>query len=268
MQAVQRMRSSQALRGVARVGLLSRGVLYLLLSYLAAAVAGGWGREGVQANANGALSTVAASPFGLVALVGAAGGFAAFGLIRLAAAYGDDEVGGPRRWTTAGQAVFYLGMSGLTVSYLLGRSATGSSEQENSTVIALVSSPAGRAGLAVAGAVVVGVCLWQARLAVQGGFTDSLRTRDMRDDVLAATRVAGGVGILARAAAVLPIGALMVVAAVEARPGAAKDLDELLMALAGQPVGHVLVWAVAAGFLVFSLYSFLEVPYRRVHAGN
>lgn len=135
-------------------------------------------------------------------------------------------------------------------------------------MMTLVSSTAGRAGLAVAGATVVVVCLWQVRLAVQGGFTDSLRTREMRDDVLAATRVAGGVGILARAAAVLPIGALMAVAAVEARPGAAKDLDELLMALARQPVGHVLVWAVAAGFLVFSLYSFLEVRYRRVHAGN
>ncbi len=268
MQAVQRIRSSRTLRGVARVGLLSRGVLYLLLSYLAAAVAGGWGREGAQANANGALSTVAETPFGLVALVGAACGFAAFGLIRLAAAYGDDEVSPARRWTTAGQAMFYLAMSGLTSAYALGLSATGSSEQGDSTVVALVSSSPGRAGLAAAGAVVVGVCLWQVRLAVQGGFTDSLRTGEMRDDVLAATRVAGGVGILARAAAVLPIGALMVVAAVEARPGAAKDLDQLLMALTRQPVGHLLVWVVAGGFLVFSLYSFLEVPYRRVHAGN
>jgi len=262
------MRSSQALRGAARVGLLARGVLYLLLAYLAAAVAGGWGREGPQANANGALSTVAASPLGLVALVGAAGGFAAFGLVRLAAAYGDGQVGLARRWTTAGQAVFYLGMAGITVSYVLGRSSTGSSQQGDSTVIVLVSSSPGRVGLALVGAVVVGVCLWQVRLAVQGGFTDSLRTGEMRDDVLAATRVAGGVGILARAAAVLPIGALMVVAAVEARPGVAKDLDELLMALAAQPVGQVLVWAVAVGFFVFSLYSFLEVPYRRVHAGN
>lgn len=262
------MRGSRTLRGLARVGLLSRAVLYLLLAYLAAAVAGGWGGGGPQANANGALSTVAATPPGLVALVGAAGGFAAFGLIRLAGAYGDGQVGGARRVTTAGQGLFYLAMSATTVSYLLGRRSTGSSEQEDSTVIALVSSPVGRVLLAVAGVVVVCVCLWQARLALQGGFADSLHTRAMRDDLLAATRVTGALGILARASAILPIGALMVVASVQARPGAAKDLDELLMALAGDPVGQALVWTVAAGFLVFAVYSCVEVRYRRVHAGN
>ena len=262
------MRGNRTLRGLARVGLLSRALLYLLLAYLAAAVAGGWGGGGAQANANGALSTVAVTPPGLVALVGAAAGFAAFALIRLAGAYGDGQVAGPRRVTTAGQALFYLAMSATTVSYLMGRRSTGSSEQEDSTVIALVSTPVGRVLLAATGVVVVCVCLWQARLALQGGFADSLHTRAMRDDVLAATRVTGGIGILARAAAILPIGALMVVASVQARPGAAKDLDELLMALAREPVGHALVWAVSAGFLVFALYSFLEVPYRRVHAGN
>ena len=90
----------------------------------------------------------------------------------------------------------------------------------------------------------------------------------MHRDLEAATRIVGGVGILARTAAVLPIGALMMVAAVQARPGVAKDLDELLMTLTRQPVGHGLVWAVAVGFLVFALYSALEVPYREVHAGN
>lgn len=268
MRGVQRLRASPALRGLARLGLLSRAVLYLVLAYLAGAVAAGWGAGGPQANANGALTTVAATPLGELALVAAAVGFAAFGLIRLAGAYGDGRVGRLRRATTAGQALFYLTMSATTTSFLVGRRRTGSSQQEDSTVLALVSSPAGRVVLAVAGVVVVCVCLWQVRLALQGGFTDSLHVRQMDDSVLAATQVAGGVGILARALAVLPIGALMVVASVQARPGAAKDLDELLAALVRQPLGHVLVWAVAAGFLVFALYSLLEVPYRKVHAGN
>jgi hypothetical protein len=32
--------------------------------------------------------------------------------------------------------------------------------------------------------------------------------------------------------------------------------------------GRALVWLVALGFLVFSLYSFLEARYREVHAGD
>jgi hypothetical protein len=269
MRAVQRMRASRALRTLARVGLLSRAVLYLLLAYLAAAIAGGWhGEGGRPANANGALTTVAETPVGLVALVGAAVGFAAFGLVRLAGAYGDSSVGAPRRVTTAGQAAFYLAMSATTVAFLVGRRGTGSTEQGDSTVVSLVASPAGRVLLAAVGVAVVCVCLWQVRLAVQGGFADSLPTAEMRDGLVGATRVVGGIGIVARAAAVLPVGALLVVAAVAARPGAAKDLDELLMALARHPVGHPLVWAVAVGFLVFAVYSLLEVPYRQVHAGD
>jgi hypothetical protein len=243
-------------------------VLYLLLAYLAAAIAGGWDEGGKSVNANGALTTVAETSLGMIALVGAAAGFAAFGLIRLAGAYGDHRVGRLRRVTTAGQAVSYLAMSAMTVAFLLGRRGTASTEQGDSTVVSLVSSPGGRALLAVAGVAVVCVCLWQVSLAVRGGFADSLPTKEMSDGLVSATRVVGGIGIVARAAAILPVGALLVVAAVAAWPDAAKDLDELLMMLARHPVGHPLVWAVAVGFLVFALYSLLEVRYRQVHAGD
>jgi hypothetical protein len=64
------------------------------------------------------------------------------------------------------------------------------------------------------------------------------------------------------------VGALLALTGWQARPGTARDLDQLLDSLVQDPVGHVLVWAVAAGFLVFALYSLIEVRYRRVHAGD
>jgi hypothetical protein len=264
----QRLRRSPAARLLARAGLLSRAGLYLLLAYLAAAVAGGWGRHGSQANANGALTTVASQPAGWWALAGAAAGFAGFGVMRLAGAYADRTVSRRRRLTTAGQATFYLAMSAATVAFLLGDHGTGSTQQQDSTAVLLVGSTAGRLLMAAAGIVVMSVCLWQLWLAVQGGFTDSLRTAAMGERTESAAHGVGRVGIVARAAAVLPVGALLTVAAWQARPGTARDLDQLLDSLVHRPLGHVLVWVVAAGFLVFALYSLVEVRYRQVHAGD
>lgn len=268
LEVAQRLRRSRSGRLAARGGLLARGFLYLLLAYLAAAIAAGWGQDGTQANANGALTSVAARPAGWVALAGAAAGFAAFGVMRLAAAYGDASVGRLRRLTTAGQAVFYLAMAVMTVAFLVGDRATGSTQQQDSTALLLVGSTGGRLVLAVAGAAVVGVCLWQLRLAVQGGFRDSLGTVAQGGRLETAAHVVGRVGIVARAAAVLPLGALLVLAAAQSRPRAARDLDQLLDGLVRDPVGHLLVWLVAAGFGIFALYSFLEVRYREVDAGD
>lgn len=266
LQAVQRFRRSGSARLLARGGLLARGFLYLLLAYLAAAVAAGSGRT--PANANGALTTVAAEPVGWVALAGAAVGFAAFGVMRLAGAYGDHSVGRLRRLTTAGQATFYLAMSAVTVSFLVGDRRAGSSKQSDSTAVLLVSSPVGRLVMATVGVAVVCVCLWQLRLAVQGGYADSLSTEALGPRMQAAADVVGRVGIVSRAMAVLPVGALLALAAVQARPGTARDLDQLLDGLAHDPVGHPLVWLVAVGFAVFALYSLVEVRYRDVHAGD
>lgn len=266
----ERWRHSSAARLAARGGLLSRAVLYLVLAYLAGAVAWGRGsgRSGTQANANGALTEVAAQPAGRLVLGLAGLGFLSFGLMRLAGAYGDTSVRGLRRITTAGQAVFYLGMGFATAAFLAGDSGTGSSQQQDSTAMLLVSSPAGRVLLLAAGATVVIVCLWQLRLAVQGGFADSLPLPGAGGLLHATARTIARVGIVARALAVLPLGALMIVAAVRSQAGTARDLDQLLDALNRDPVGHVLVWLVAAGFFVFALYSLVETRYREVHAGN
>ncbi len=266
LRAVERFRRSDLARLAARGGLLARGFLYLLLGYLASSLAAGGG--GTPANANGALTTVAAQPAGWVALAGAAMGFAAFAAMRLAGAYGDRTVGRLRRLTTAGQATFYLAMSAVTVSFLAGDRQTGSSRQSDSTAARLVMSTPGRLALATVGVVVVCVCLWQLRLAVQGGYADSLSTHRLGRRSRRVADAVGRVGIVSRAAVVLPVGALLVLAAWRARPGAARDLDQLLDGLVHHPVGHVLVWLVAAGFVVFAAYSFVEVRYREVHAGD
>ena len=260
--------TAASLRVAARLGLVSRALFYLLLAYLAGALAAGARSRGSQVNANGALRAVAATPLGLVALAGAAIGFAAFGLIRLVGAYGDASTGRFRRLTTAGQAFFYLVMAATTALFLLGRHTTGvgpAAARDDGVVAAPPPRPC-RAGR--------GRGRHRGRLRVADLDRAARRVRRQHGDPGAsrATRRAiswvGTVGILARAAVAAPIGALMVLAAVRVQPGAAKDLDQLLAGLNRSTLGHALVWVIAAGFLVFAGYSVLESRYRTVHAGD
>jgi hypothetical protein len=79
--------SSRWMRGLARAGLLARGVNYLLVGSIAVQIA--LGSRGAQADTTGALRAVAGHPGGIVVLWLLAAGFAGLALWRFAeTAYG------------------------------------------------------------------------------------------------------------------------------------------------------------------------------------
>jgi hypothetical protein len=255
----------QPIRLAARLGLVARGLFYLLLAGLAAQLAldseGGSGPA--QANANGALTQVAGAPLGFALLTAAALGFLAFALVRTYGAITDGRHGVWRRVSTAGQGLIYVGMALVTASFLLGRRGTGSEQQQRSTAQSIITWPFGRALLVAAGLVVLAMCGWQLLVAARGDFADSLRGGKLRGLTLLTARI----GIPARALAVAPVGVFLVVAALRADPQQAKGLDAVLLESSRTPVGRVLVVLAAAGFAVFAVYSLLEARYREVASG-
>jgi hypothetical protein len=251
------------LRLVARLGLVARGLFYLLLAGLAAQLALGSRSGPAQANANGALTQVAGAPLGIALLAGAALGFLAFALVRVYGAITDGRHGGWRRLGTAGQGLIYVGMALVTASFLLGRRSTGSEQQQRSTAQSIIMWPFGRGLLVAAGLVVLAMCGWQLLVVARGDFADSLRNGRLHRLTLMTARI----GIPARALAVAPVGVFLVVAAVQADPQQAKGLDAVLLDTSRTPVGRVLVLLAAAGFVVFAVYSLLEARYRELASG-
>ena len=266
------LRGNTAVKHAARVGLLARSAFYLVLAVLAAHLvlsSSGGGRSGGQnqANANGALVEVAGSPGGTALLLVAAVGFVAFGVLRLAGAATDDRHGRWRRLSTAGQGLLYLGMAGITATFLLGAEATGSEQQQRRTAGAVLALPGGRLVLAVLGLVLLGMCTWQLVVAARGHFADTLHTENMNRRARRWAVWTARIGIPARALAVLPVGVLLVVAALRSDPDQAKGLDALLLELTRSSWGRALVGLTAVGFAVFAVYSLLEARYRAVSAG-
>lgn len=85
----------------------------------------------------------------------------------------------------------------------------------------------------------------------------SRRTRRIVD-------LTGVIGGLARGLVFTVVGVFAVRAAIEYEPDQAKGLDDTLRTFADTPAGPVLLACVAAGLVLFGLFSFANARWRRV----
>ena len=246
---------------MARFGLVARSVFYCILVYLVARLAGAR-QDGKQANAHGALSTIAAHPGGLAAIAATSAGFFAFGAIRVWGGIRDVRSGRWRRVMTLLQGAFYLVLTWVPLSYVLGKRSEGSEQQQHRTATGILRLPAGREILFALGLVVVGVCANQMWTGAHQDYADGLRIERSPRWVRLLTRAAGTVGIPARAAVFLPIGVFCMIAAAQSNSRHADGVDEELVALTRHAWGEALLALVALGLAVFAVYSFLEARYR------
>src|SRR3954452_8540021 len=266
--AAHALGGSRGFRVVARVGLVARAGFYLLLAGLAVDVAVTRGHAGRQANAHGALSVVAVDPVGLVAVLLTAVGFLVLGVARIVGALRDDELPGWRRTTTALQGAFYVLLTWVPLSFVLGRRSTGSEQSQHAETARVLAWPGGRPLVIAVGLVFVAVCAWQIRTACTRDFTDGMGMQKRSRQVRRLITVVGVVGIVARALVFVPVGLFLVVAGILADPSHAKGLDETLASLARQSWGPAGLAVVALGLVTFAAYSLLEARYRRVALGG
>ena len=261
-QAVGRRRSA---RLAARAGLAARTGFYLLLAGLVARTAFDRGAGGQQTNANGAMSVIAETVLGKVALGAAALGFVAFGVVRVAGAVRDQKADWWRRLAVGLQGLFYGALAWAPLSFLFGNRQTGSEQAQKQQTASVLSWPLGRELVVIVGLVVIVVFAVQIRIALTQEFEEGMDLRRAPHWARRLVEVAGTVGMAARGVVFLPIGVFLIVAALQADPQHSKGLDAELAALARQSWwGPTLLWVVAAGLLVFAVYSGLEARYRRV----
>lgn len=150
---------SPKLELLARAGLVAYGVVHLPIGWLALQIA--WASSGRNADASGALMTLAGQPFGNVLLW-----LIATGLVMLALWQGGEAVRGHRRRddservkkqvTSVARAVVYavLGVSAASIALGSGSSSSQSQRQATAGVLAW---PGGEVIVVVAGLVVIGV---------------------------------------------------------------------------------------------------------------
>jgi hypothetical protein len=256
-------KSESAVAKAARFGLVARSGFYLLLTALVVNLAVE-GSQGPQADAKGALETVARNLLGKIAIIAVGLGFLAFGATRLWSAIRDQRPSRWRRASTALQGAFYVVLMWIPLSYVFGNRTAGSNKSQHRVAGDLLRLPGGRVIVAALGVIVIVVCANQIRTALTQEYADGMDVDRSPPWVRWLVQAAATLGIPARALVFVPIGVCLVIAAVKSNPSHAKGLDQLLARLSGQWWGVLLLGLVAVGLLIFTTYSLLEARYRKV----
>ncbi|MFE6356370.1 MULTISPECIES: DUF1206 domain-containing protein [Streptomyces] len=263
----RRAANGSTAEGAARAGLTARGVIYLLVGVLALQIAFGTGNR--EADRGGALAELADKPFGAVLLWALGAGLVGMALWRLSEALfgatGKDGHTAKKRLPAAARCVFYAFVAYSVLAFAAGSGGGGSSDRQSRDVTAKVMEmPAGQwiVGLAGVGIVVAGVVI--AVQALRRSYHKKLKLGELSPRTRRLVDVTGVGGGAARGIVFAVAGGFAVRAAVDYEPDRAKGLDDTLRSFAETPLGPWLLVLVAAGLVLFGVFSFALARWRRV----
>jgi uncharacterized protein DUF1206 len=263
----EQLERTDTYEGLARAGLVARGIVYAIIGVLALKLALGDG--GDATNQQGALQTIAQGPFGkvLLALV-AIGliGYATWRLVRAALGHGpeaNDDTKDRIRSLVSG--IFYAGLAVTALQILFGSGdGGGPASNPDKATGGVLDWPAGQVLVVTAGLIFIGVGLDQAREGIQRRFLEDSKTEQMSEGMKKAFTAVGVTGHVARAVVFGMIGWFLIRAAIDYDPDKAVGLDGALAKLGQSTYGPVALGVVAAGFVAFAVYSMFDARYRRV----
>jgi len=266
---VERAATGGWIEGLERWGYVARGVLYIIMGSLALQLAMGAG--GQAADPLGALRLIARQPYGkvlLVAMVVGLAGYSLWGLVRALfdpLNKGHNAKGLATRASYLVSAISY-GVLIIPALQLLGIQVPGGRPSGNPRDITaqLMSKPYGLMLVYLFGLfwLVAGVA--QFVTAYRTTFMRDLRTLKMSATERYWARVIGRIGYAARGVVYLMISLFVARAASTANPQQAQGFGGALLKLAQGPYGQLLLGLVAAGLVLFGIYSVLSARWYTI----
>jgi hypothetical protein len=264
--------SSRWMTIFARLGYAAKGVVYLIIGWLAVQLAIGAG--GKATDQRGALQTIYQQPFGKFLLALVVIGLLGFAIWCFLQAWFDTEGKGSDikgiigrlgyAVTGASYAILAFGAFQL-VAGMGASSATKSTTASTQDVTAqLLKQSWGVALVVILGIIVIGVALYLFSKAYTARFQRRLQLASLNAQLRRGVIFLGRFGYAALGVVFSLIGIFLIVAAVQHNPHEAKGLDATLQTLIQQPFGPVLLGIVALGLIAYGVYSFVEARYRRV----
>jgi len=259
---------SKPFRILVTVGLITYGIVHILVGWIAAQVAWGGGGSSQEASQHGALAQMAQTPIGVVVLwLTVIGLFAMTAWQAAEAAWGhrDKPAGFKRtrkRLSSVGRAVTYAAIAIAAVTALRGGSQSGDQKQEGWTA-RLLALPLGRVLVGIVGIIVIAVAVRLVIKGVKRKFTDDLAGGISRN----AQRL-GQVGYISKGVAMAVVGGLFGWAALTYDSSKAGGLDDALRTINSAPLGSVLLTIVALGLVCFGIFCFFWARHPKIDAGT
>jgi hypothetical protein len=246
---------------LARLGFVSRALLYAVIAVLCVRVA--LGRDDGPLDKRGALTAIAEQPFGRLLVVALAVGFAGYALWRLARAAlptPEDRERPARRFAHLGSGLLYGGLLVGTLRLLTG--TAGDDRHEADLTAQLMALPGGPVLVALGGVLFLGAAGWSVRRAVTPRKRRQLEA-STPPKVRRAAATSAAAAFFVRAVVQGLIAAFLLKAAWEHDPEETVGLDGALRTVAGAPWGDVLLCVLAAGVLARGALAGIEAGYRK-----
>ena len=260
------IRSSGRYRLLGRVGLVSRGLVYLLVGALALMVVLQQ-PGGRTTDTRGAMRSLGHEPVGQIVLPIVAAGLFCHALWRLLQAiYDPDNFGrgwlgvGVRLGQITGAAIYTaLGVYAINLVFLFTQNPAHASERH--LVRWMFSWPLGDWAVGVVGLGIAAFGIGQMVFAWREGFRAFMTIPPERGHwVLPLCKY----GLTARGLVFAIIGWFFINAALKHSPREAGGFKEAWAALRAQPHGDWVVGCVALGFIAYAFYCAIEAAYRKV----
>ena len=250
---------SKPVRAWARVGIASRGVLYVVVALLAAHLAvGDFDR---RTDKDGAIATVAHQPFGRLLVLALAIGFAGYTVWRVCEVVLADSWA--KRAASAGKATLYGFICSTAVAYIV-RAGHQSPKREHDITTRVMGWPGGRWLVAAAGLAIIGAGIYNGYRGLSQRYLKRLRLKELGPTERRIVHVLAIAGMTARMLVFLVVGWFFVRAAVRFDPNEPIGLDAALRRVATGSHGPLVLGLIAAGLLAYGLYTFAEARYRKI----
>jgi hypothetical protein len=253
----RRADNSKMLDHAVRVGLISYGIVHLLIAWVAVQLA--FGNEEGSATSTGALSQLAQTPVGGPLLYLIAAGFGALVVWQLIEAVaGHREKDGKERVFKRLGSAMKVGLYGL-LGWSALKVALGSGSDGDSTDTLTAKIMAMPGGQLLVGLVGVAILGYGGHLVYRGlseDFVDKLKASGRIGDAGRAFVMLGKVGYVSKGLALFAVAGLFLWAAWTQDPKKSGGLDQALHKVLEQPFGGPILIALGAGIAAFGLFAF------------
>jgi hypothetical protein len=247
------------------LGLTARGVLYVLIGWIAILVA--LGHSSHEADQQGALQLLAGQSYGLISLWLLGIGFAGYALWRLSEAAfgvtGDGNGAGPRLKSLA-RAVIYGFFAYQSFKIISGAGGGSQAAKQEDLTASVMHHSGGRWLVGIAGLVIVVIGVILVLEGIRRKFMKYLQLSQLSPRARKIVEWLGVIGTAARGTVFGLAGVLVIDAAVTYQPSKAGGIDKALLTLRSQPFGEALLIIAALGLIIFGIYGLCEARWRRV----
>jgi hypothetical protein len=261
----RRASASRPAQLLARSGLAARGVIWILIGWIAILVA--LGHRSQQADQQGALQLLAGKPYGLISLWLLGLGFAGYALWRLSEAAfgvtGEGNGAGPRLKSLV-RALAYAFFAYLTFQVISGRHGNQTRKEQDLSARVMHDGSGGRLLVGIVGLIIVIVGIALIAEGIRRKFLKHLQTSRMKPRTRRIVERLGMIGTAARGVVIGLAGILVIDAAVTYKPSEAGGIDTALLTLRNQPFGEFLLIIAALGLITFGIYGLCEARWRKV----